>query len=129
MGVGRVYYIKRECGRCLVRGRVPSDISIWASSGKSNLFSTRGESLGGRPIRRLLLWFLFVFAGFGGSQWLGGSEGILIDLESGRGNFLVLPMSLYFLVCHCRRGEGYGSLYEPTNYFLECESGMVDSGG
>ena len=37
---------------------------------------------------------LCFFVGFGGLQWLGGSEGILIDLECGHGDFLGPPMLL-----------------------------------
>ena len=47
-----------------------------------------GDQLGGD---RCGLCF---FAVFGGLQWLGGSEGILIDLECGREDFVGPPMLL-----------------------------------
>ena len=37
---------------------------------------------------------MFVFADFGGLWWLGGTEGILIDLECGREDSLNPPTSL-----------------------------------
>ena len=64
--------------------------------GSASCSVCEGGSLEERPIWGGSLWFVFVFAGFGGSQWMGRSEGVLVCLGCRQGGFLDPPTLLEY---------------------------------